>query len=393
MSTRTIRTSIGGSLTSQLTKTQPLKSSAFTIGKVLGVLMDENTPSGELFSRDGEWGGIGTIYYIDYPSNKNVSATDLTKLSTAIPFLPNQKYLPLIEELVVLFDLPSPQAQDNSNKSQKYYLSVLNLWNNNQHNSQPANELVLGNTFTENANIKSLLPFEGDSIFEGRTGNSLRFSSTTKFNNRENWWSLTGNNGDPITLLTNGHNYNASSLKPYVEEINNDGSALYLTSTQQVPFNIREFSYNLMFSPIKWNEYANRSQGVLTGDRVVINAKRDEVLIHGYGIGLSSENTIYLNSDTEVVVNAPKISLGLNPEGGMAVEPLLLGNKTVDTLSTLIKELKELATTLKTVQSTPAGTLLLQINQAGNNLYAALEDLTSTTDNLNSLKSNKSYTS
>lgn len=393
MSTRTIRTNIGGSLVSQLTKSKSLNTPAFTIGKVLGILMDENTPSKELFSRDGGYDGIGTIYYVEYPSNKITSLTNLTKLNTAIPFLPNQKYLPLVEELVLLFTLPSPQSQDNSNKLQKYYLSVLNLWNNNQHNSQPSDKLNLGNTFTENTNIKSLLPFEGDSIFEGRTGNSLRFSSTTKFNNKENWWSLTGNNGDPIILLTNGHNYNIKSLKPYIEEINNDKSAIYLTSTQQVPFNIREFSYNLIFNPIKWDKYSNRSQGILTGDRIVINAKKDEVLIHGYGIGLSSENTIYLNSNTEVVIDAPKISLGLNSDKGIAIEPILLGNKTVDILSTLIKELKELSTILKTVQSTPAGTLLLQINQAGNNLYAALEDITSTTNNLNSLKSNKSYTS
>lgn len=393
MSTRTIKSNIGGALSSQLGKNKIPSPSAFTIGKVMGVLMDEYTPSNKLFIRDGEWGGIGTIYYIPYPSNKGVSNTNLEKLPTAIPFLPNQKYLPLIEELVILFNLPSSDTQSNSTKSQTYYLSVLNIWNNNQHNSQPAGELTLGTTFTELSNIKSLLPFEGDSIFEGRTGNSLRFSSTTKFNTKENWWSVTGTNGDPITLLTNGHNFNNKSLKPYVEQINNDGSALYLTSTQIVPLKAREFSYNLIFNPIKWDKYSNNSQAILTGDRVVITSKKDEVLIHGNKIGLSSPNTIYLNSDTETIIDSPKISLGLNLEGGVATEPLLLGNQTINVLSTLIKELKELATALKTVQSTPAGTLLLQVNQAGNSLYTALESLTIETNNLQKLKSNKSFTS
>jgi hypothetical protein len=392
MSTRTARYSVGGALTSQLSKSKIPSASPFTIGKVLGVVMDENTPNNSLFEDAGGWGGIGTIYYVDYPSNKTVSNVNLAKLNTAIPFLPNQKYIPLKEELVLLFNLPSSETQDNSRKTQKYYLSVVNIWNNNQHNSQPAANLNLGNTFTENSNIKSLLPFEGDSIFEGRTGNSLRFTSTTKYNNKENFWSLTGNNGDPITLLTNGHNFNSSSLKPYVEDINNDSSSLYLTSTQKVPIKAREFSTNLLFNPIKPDSYFNSSQAILSGDRIVLNAKKDEVLIYGNGVGISSTNTIYLNSPIDIILNSPKINLGLTSDGAAATEPILLGTQTVNVLSNLIKELKAFCTSLKTVETTPAGTPLTDVTLAAKSLYTALEDITTVTDNLNKLKSKKSYT-
>jgi hypothetical protein len=392
MSTRTARYSVGGALTSQLSKSKIPPASPFTIGKVLGVVMDENTPNNSLFEAAGGWGGIGTIYYVDYPSNKTVSNVNLAKLNTAIPFLPNQKYIPLKEELVLLFNLPSSETQDNSRKTQKYYLSVVNIWNNNQHNSQPAANLNLGNTFTENSNIKSLLPFEGDSIFEGRIGNSLRFTSTTKYNNRENFWSLTGNNGDPITLLTNGHNFNSSSLKPYVEDINNDGSSLYLTSTQRVPIKTRNFTYNFLFNPIKPDSYFNASQAILSSDRIVLNAKKDEILLYGNGVGLSSTNTIYLNSDVDIILDAPKINLGLTPKGSASIEPILLGNQTILALSSLIKELKSFCTSLKTVESTPTGTPLTDITIAAKSLYTALEDITTSTDNLNKLKSTKSYT-
>jgi hypothetical protein len=391
MSTRTTRYSIGGSLTSQLSKVKSPQSPIFTVGKVLGIVMDENTPNNFLFESSGGWGGIGTIYYVDYPSNKTISNVDLSKLNKAIPFLPNQKYLPLKEELVLLFDLPSSETQDNSRKTQKYYLSVLNIWNNNQHNSQPANNLNLGNTFTENSNIKSLLPFEGDSIFEGRTGNSLRFTSTTKFNNKENFWSLTGTNGD-ITLLTNGHKFDSNSLKPYVENINNDNSSLYLTSTQKVPIKTREFTSNLLFNPIKPDSYFNSSQAILSSDRIVLNAKKDEVLIYGNGVGLSSTNTIYINSNIDIILDSPKINLGLNSDGAAATEPILLGNQTISALSSLIKELKSFCTSLKSVESTPSGTPLIDITIAAKSLYTALEDITTTTDNLNKLKSTKSYT-
>ena len=392
MSTRTTRYSIGGSLTSQLSNTKVNSSPLFTIGKVLGIVMDENTPNNSLFESAGGWRGIGTIYYVNYPSNKNISNVDLSKLNRAIPFLPNQKYLPLKEELVLLFDLPSSETQDNSKKTQKYYLSVLNIWNNNQHNSQPANNLNLGNTFTENTNIKSLLPFEGDSIFEGRTGNSLRFTSTTKYNNKENFWSLTGTNGDPITLLTNGHNFDSGSLKPYVESINNDGSSLYLTSTQKVPIKVREFNYNLLFNPIKPDSYFNSSQAILSGDRIILNAKKDEVLIYGNGVGISSTNNIYLNSTVDIILDAPKINLGLTSDGAAATEPILLGTQTISMLSSLIKELKSFCTSLKTVESTPTGTPITDITIAAKALYTALEDITTVTNNLNKLKSTKSYT-
>ncbi len=392
MSTRTTRYSVGGSLTSQLSNTKTPSNAPFKIGKVMGVIMDENTPNNDLFNRDGGWGGIGTIYYINYPTNKEIYNVNLAKLNTAIPFLPNQKYLPLKGELVLLFDLPSPETQDNSRKTQKYYLSVLNLWNNNQHNAQLLADETLGKTFTENTNIKSLLPFEGDSIFEGRVGNSLRFSSTTKFNINENFWSLTGTNGDPITLLTNGHNFDSGSLKPYVENVNNDKSSLYLTSTQKVPISTRQFTTNLLFNPIKPDSYFNSSQAILTGDRIVLNAKKDEVLIYGKGVGLSSTSTIYLNSDVDIILDAPKINLGLTPEGSAAIEPILLGAQTVNMLSKLIKELKSFCTSLKTVETTPAGTPLTDVTLAAKSLYTALEDITTVTDNLNKLKSKKSYT-
>jgi hypothetical protein len=392
MSTRTARYSVGGSLTSQLSSTKIPSNSPFKIGKVMGTIMDDNTPNNELFIRDGGWGGIGTIYYVNYPTNKTISNINLSKLSTAIPFLPNQKYIPLKGELVLIFDLPSPQTQDNSRKTQKYYLSVLNLWNNNHHNAQLLADETLGKTFFANANIKALLPFEGDSIFEGRVGNSLRFTSTTKFNNKENFWSLTGNDGDPITLLTNGHNFSPDSLKPYVENINGDGSSLYLTSTQKIPINTRSFTYNLLFNPIKPNSYFNSSQAMLSGDRIIINAKKDEVLIYGKGIGLSSYSSIYLNSDIDIILDAPKINLGLSPSGAAAVEPILLGDQTISMLSSLIKELKSFCTSLKTVETTPVGTPLIDVTLAAKALYTGLEDITTITDNLKKLKSTKSYT-
>ena len=153
---------------------------------------------------------------------------------------------------------------------------------------------------------------------------------------------------------------------------------------------VRPFSFNTVFNPADPKLFFN-SQAVLTGDRVILNAKTDKVLLYGNGIGLSSETTIYLNADREIVLDAPKVHLGTS-NGELPIEPILLGHQTTDLLSTLIKELKDLSTTLSSAQSTPPGTPILQINQAGVTLYTALELLTTRTNNLKKLKSTKSYT-
>jgi hypothetical protein len=390
MSTRTIRTSIGGALSTQLGKTSNDIPAAFSIGKVYGIIMDESTPSPYQFNNHGGWGGLGTIFYMDYPVSKDIKIISTIDCKTAKPFFPNQKYFPLVEELVVLFELPSFNTQENPLSTDIYYISVINLWNNNHHNSQPTKQLNLGNTFTENERVKTLLPFEGDHIIEGRTGNSLRFSSTTKYNNKENWWSITGGNGDPITLLTNGHDFSFNNGKPYIEDVNLDSSALYLTSTQKVPIDVRKFKNNPVFNPFDAHLYSG-AQAVLVGDRIIINAKYDEVLIYGRGIGFSSPNTIYLNSDKEILLEAPKIHLGLVKEK-LPTETILLGHETINMLSTLIKELKNLGTSLSSVAATPSGTPIVQLNQAGVELFTALENLTTMTNNLKKLKSTKSYT-
>jgi hypothetical protein len=393
---RTARANIAGSITNQLGLSTIGNVSGYSVGKVFDVIMDDKTPSREVFKQYGEWGGIGTIFYLDYPTNKNVSNVRLIDCKVARNFFPNQKHIPLREELVLLFDLPSQDTQDNQYKNEKYYISVINLWNNNHHNSQPANNIItgdikLGSVFTENSNINSLLPFEGDTIFEGRNGNSLRFSSTTKFNTDENFWSITGNNGDPITLITNGHDFQPDSLKPYVENPNLDKSSIYLTSTQKIPLRVRTLKPNKLFNPISPEIYIN-SQVILSGDRIVLNSKNDEILLYANGIGLSSSNTIYLNSSKDILLEAPKIILGLDSSGDVAVEPLLKGNETVKLLSHIIKELKNLSTQLSSVVSTPPGTPLISINKAGLSLITSLNYITTETQDLQTLLSSKSYT-
>lgn len=98
--------------------------------------------------------------------------------------------------------------------------------------------LKLGNYFKENSSVKSLLPMEGDSLYQGRNGQSIRFSTTTP-NGINPWSSNVTDNiddgnpsvGDPVVLIrtTSPQNENQESV---LEDINNDAASIYLFSKQ-----------------------------------------------------------------------------------------------------------------------------------------------------------------
>lgn len=341
-----------------------------SIGKVYGVINTINTPTEDLFNTNGGYAGIGTIFYLNYEQSKNIDKVDIKTLSTAKPFFPNIKYYPVLGELVLLLDLPSTTSQISNTSSEKYYISVINLWNNPHHNSQLD---ILGKVFNEKDTITPLQTFEGDFILESRFGAGLRFGSTNKLYKNINNWSNVGEDGSPITILTNGLK---NSLNPIIENINEDGSSIYLSSTQQIQLiPDKNDSLNNLTKPIKIDKYLN-NQVILNSDRIVINSKKDDLLLFAKtNIELSTKNIINLNSDERVHLNTPKVFLGSNSKGELPTEPLLLGAKTVELLTSMIKSTHNFCSTLSEAMSTPEGTPLLDINTASTKLMSDLESI------------------
>lgn len=378
-------------IVSSIGKNNSLTSFNSQVGKVYGVITTKNTPTTELFEQEGGYNGIGTIFYLDYEQSKNVVNVDLNACKVAKPYFANQKYYPLLGELIMLFDLPGPASQVGNNISQKYYISTLNLWNNIQHNAQPASDQSsLGSTFVEKTNINSLQPFEGDYILEGRFGNTLRFGSSVKLTN--NNWSSVGDEGDPITILTNAPNYDPKSLDPYVENINNDGSSIYLTSKQQISLiPDRQDILNGVTKPLPVNKYFGKSQLLFNSDRLVLNSKKDEVMIFAKtNIELNTNNVINLNAGERIHLNSPRNFIGSNPDGTLPTEPLLLGNQTVNLLTDLMSAIGDLGAELSSVIAPPAGSPVIELNVAGNKLTNSIDTLM---DKLEKIVSQQNYTS
>ena len=363
------------------------------VGRVYGVVTTENTPTKEMFEKVGGYSGIGTIFYLDYEQSKNVVGTVdnsfLNTCKTAKTLQPQFQYYPILGELVFLEDLPSPVSQISNTSSQKYYISSINLWNNQQQNSQPANDNAsLGVTFVENPKIKALLSFEGDHILQGRQGNALRFSTTTTLYKNLNEWSDIGKDDDPITILSNGFAYDPNE-KFHVEKVNKDLSSLYLTSAQKIPLQTDKIgTLNNLTNPLNVPDYFN-AQAIINSDRVVINSKKDEVMIFAKtNIEINTKNIINLNADERVHLNSNTVFLG--PYTNIAPQPVLLGYETIRLFQHLQETLTRLASYLSSAVSAPEGAPILGLTSAGRDLMG---DMKRVCDLLEKIPSQKVFTS
>lgn len=363
------------------------------VGKIYGVVTTENTPTKELFEAAGGYNGIGSVFYRLYNTSKDTQENiENIPNSVAFPLFPQVQNIPLVGELVYLIDLPSPVSLINPRKNtpsgnQKYYIPI-NVWNNVQQNSLPSSDQTsLGSTFVENPLIKSLIPYQGDYIIQGRQGSALRFSTTSRPATTPNEWSKTGNEDDPITILTNGLKFERNK-QFYVERINKDDSALYLTSTQTIPLDTdKKGVLNNLTNPKNVSDYIN-SQAILNADRVVLNSKKDEVMIFAEtNIEINTNNVINLNADTRVHLNTDSVFLGRYDPNALP-QPLLLGKETIKLFSHLITSLNSLAGTLSKVISTPQGSPILDLNAAGTSLTA---DLSTAADLLKRIPSTRIF--
>ncbi len=341
----------------------PNPSSDIISVRVKDIILSEDHKE---FKNYGEWNGIGTIFYdaIDFPfATKSANV--------AKPLFSNLKFYPLINELVSIVFLASTDSQNNTNIVVPYYLPSINVWNSQHHNALPdptqepnpnsqqdyqqseagveqnvrrvndnSTEINLGKGFNEKINTYPLQAFIGDYLIEGRWGNSIRFGSTTQNSNNE--WSNVGENGSPIVIIRNGQplDEDQDSWIPISEDINRDQSSLYLTQGQKLPIEMASEVYDSYpQAPTKASEYVG-NQIILNSDRLVFNAKNDNIL-------LSSNNSISLNAPTSINIDSPQFTIAggdIHLGNKNATEPILRGDITITQLSNMIDALVQFFT-------------------------------------------------
>lgn len=342
---------------------QPSNSPSIISVRVKDIILDDTHPE---FKNYGEWNGVGTIFYdaVDFPFSSEVA-------NTASPLFSNQKFYPLVNELVSILFLASTGTQTNTNIVIAYYLPSINLWNSQHHNALPdptqepnpnsqqdyeqssagvsqdvrrvndnSTEIDLGEGFNEQINTYPLQAFIGDYLLEGRWGNSIRLGSTVQ--NKPNEWSSIGENGNPILIIRNGQasNLTQDSWIPTTENINQDQSSAYFTKGQKLPIEMASETYtSYQQGPTVAKEYTG-NQIILNSDRLVFNAKEDHILF-------SSKNSISLNAPNSVNIDSSQFTIAggnINLGDKNATEPLLRGNITITQLSTMVDALVQFFT-------------------------------------------------
>ena len=382
---------------------------SFKAGRVKNIILDS---ANEKFPQFGEWNGLGVIEYQDITNP--TSATAIAK-----PYFGNIKTLPLLEEIVWIVTLPSTAlngvpieglgvtTRGFTTNINDYYIVPTALWNHPHHNAFPSQpnqlpesqrkdyrqtaignvrkvtdkstDINLGNTFRERLDIHPLLPFEGDIIHEGRWGNSIRFGSTIKtksppIDSLNNWSTGTSDSGDPIIILRNGQGIQGNNgWIPITENINNDSSSIYLTSTQKIPLKASSTNYSSYTSyiPKTPNEYEGK-QVIINSGRLVFNSTTDHIMLSSaLTINFNAVKGFNFDTNTNFVVRSRQIKLGSKN----ATEPLLLGNQTVTLLRELIVNLQAFMQVAAIQVSTAPGTALGPLNTAANNMSLILQNL------------------
>jgi hypothetical protein len=355
--------------------------------RVKDIILDNTHPR---FDEFGQWNGIGTIFI---ESTVQPNRKDNIPLIPAFSAFPNIKQYPLINELVPVVYLADPNVTENTSAVSAYYLPPINTWNSQVHNAVPSTDITpelenkeyplveagsvrritdqdtdieLGLTFNENnvLNNRPLLPYEGDIIYEGRFGNSIRFGSTVNDAKLANSWSSEGKNGSPIVIIKNGQSSETDASQPWipmVENINIDESSIYLTSTQQIPLELSTdniASYNGLTETPTVPELYSGKQILLNSGRLVFNAKNDHIILSAdKSVHLVSNNSINIDTADQVAINtgtlgkitlvSPKIHLGKNEgtEGyvGAELQSVVLGENLLQTLTSVLDALEGIA--------------------------------------------------
>jgi len=367
------RESLFGFLKSSLNSIGIGATGAIFSARVRYVMLEGETHP-EIWKEYGEYQSIGGLFFNEL-SNPNPDP-EFTTDAFALPLFPNVTQIPVENEVVYIIQLPSNNLQANVNSTAYYYFQPINIWGSVHHNAIPdtvqnifgrsnsaqardyqkteggtvrrvsdgGTEIDLGDNFNERIEVRNLQPYEGDIIYEGRWGQSLRFGSTASGSVIPNPWSKSGIDGDPIILIKNGqHEEDTKPWVPQVEDINTDASSIYLTSTQSLPISGSSTNYESYFSPPTTLSEYNGNQIVLNSGRLLLNSKTDSILLSSFKtIGLNSVNSVNIDAPS-TVIKSNSITLG----DKNASEPMILGNKFLTDFEALCTDLASLATALQ----------------------------------------------
>ena len=264
------------------------------------------------------------------------------------------RVIPLEGELVEIISAP---GQNSLGGKIYYWNKIVNVWNHPHHNANPDTKQdnwegnLLGGG-KEESNINPLQANPGDTLIEGRLGQSIRFGGSK---GKSTLGIDASNEGKPVIILSNGQITTANGNDPISEDINKDFNSIYFLSDHKTSLesaNNKRDSYDVV--PIKSNEYIG-NQVILNGGRLYFNAKEDSIFLSAKeSVGINAR-TLNLDATDYFCVDSKKIYLGKKARTSLGSEPVVLGTQLQSWLETLLDTLENVGTAMSTASAVSGG--------------------------------------
>jgi len=256
---------------------------------VVDVIVNDSHPE---FASDGY--NIGAV---KFRSLKNDMYRDTSQLNWAIPLESNISEYPLLSEIVLIYTALNRfyygRKINISSRVTSHALSGLNeemlpaktepipLHPGATASPQKQGLIktnALGAVFKD-LSLARLRHDEGDIIFEGRSGSSIRFGAA--WLNGTNFQS-TSRNQSPNLLFRVGPNTNTTTTLEFgqtLENIDTDATSLYMVTDQLIPLTYATEKATTHRASIKdFPKRLDGSQIVINTDRLVLNSKKSKLM-------------------------------------------------------------------------------------------------------------------
>lgn len=321
------------------------KTSGLKPVRVLDVILDSSHPEYEKYGRESSIGAI-KYSYVESPTNPDPQANPV-----AFPLNNSVRQYPLKNEIVLLSIGTSEKISlpGSTTKTYKktYYTDIISIWNAANHNGinlEENPEIDLGKGIDEIEDVYSLQPFPGDTILQGRLGQSIRLSG---YPHPRNNIQTESNTVKPNILFSIGHSEEGVENGFKVENINEDSTSIYLLSEHKIDLQQSRTKFDSFKTtePLLANQYLG-SQFVVNSDRIVLNSKQEDIVLTSKeNIGLSSNN-IGIDAVENIGLDSKKIYLGNRSHSEN--QPIIKGDELESLLQRLLNKVEAIGRAMGT---------------------------------------------
>lgn len=208
------------------------------------------------------------------------------------------------------------------------------------------------------SDVREIQSDEGDITFNGRFGQSIRFGSNiTEIEGKE---ENTGKENSANILIRAGQGIiPKEDRQPVKENINLDGSSIWMTTDQLVP--IEHESSEIRDLDPKFKTDNSGNQVTITSDRLVFNSRVDTFLYSSQDINLVSKRRVVIEGHGNVYLgSAPTLGKGIGyfangaigPKPFPNIQPVLAGDTLIKILHDLMDKLAVFCDTAKGTKGT-----------------------------------------